>query len=305
MANDFDEDWDDFDVPKSESANPQSPAETGKRFKRSPKKSGDNSVVKASPVSGIVGVIFAVAVIAGVIAAGSFIASPKESKASPTSTDLSASPAVDLFTEPTSLKDTIDKVRESTVTILCGEWQGSGWFTALEDNPDTAVDDFLPYEIITNEHVITDCISGGAITFAVNGSTVSHSAKLFSYDEAEDLAVLMTDFQAPSLPIAPVEHKPQIGQWVMAVGSPGSGYKDLTGTVTTGRVTNIDGHTVVFDAALNHGNSGGPLVNSNGEVIGTNSATDLTATQNTNYANSAPALCITLVSCKDVNWNWQ
>ncbi len=299
MANDFDDDWDDFADPQTNSAPQDSQPEVGKKGK--PSKSSDS---KGSRVTGIAGVIFGVAIIAGVIAAGLYVANPKPS-ALPSATSATDAPVADLFKEPPSLKTTIDIVRESTVTISCGSKGGSGWYVALKDNPDTTADDLLPYEIVTNEHVIDECASGGEILFAVNGSTVWREAKLFAYDKDEDLAVLLTDFAAPSLPVAPVERKPQIGQWVMAVGSPGSGYKDLTGTVTTGRVTNLDGYAVVFDAALNGGNSGGPLINSNGEVIGTNTATDLTATQNTNYANANPALCRTLVKCNDVNWNWK
>ena len=298
MANDFDDDWDDFADPQTNSAPQDSQPEVGKKGKSS--KSSDS---KVSRVTGIAGVIFGVAVIAGVIAAGLYFANPKPT-ALPSATSATDAPAADLFKEPPSLKDTIDTVRESTVTISCGTKGGSGWYVALKDNPDTTADDLLPYEIVTNEHVIDECLSGGEILFAVNGSTVVREAKLFAYDKTEDLAILLTDFAAPSLPVAPVERKPQIGQWVMAVGSPG-GYKDLTGTVTTGRVTNIDDYYVVFDAALNGGNSGGPLINSNGEVIGTNTSTDVTATQNTNYANAAPALCRTLVKCADVNWNWR
>jgi serine protease Do len=299
VANDFDDDWDDFADPQTNSAPQDSQPEVGKKGK--PSKSGYS---KGSRVTGIAGVIFGVAIIAGVIAAGLYFANSKDGLPTPQASSASSEPVIDLFADPPALKETIDNVRQSTVTISCGKWQGSGWFIALDDNPDSGVDDNFPYEIITNEHVITDCISSGGITFKVNGSTVSRSAKLYEYDKEQDLAVLMTTFKVPALSVAPVERKPQIGQWVMAVGSPVGAY-DLTGTVTTGRVTNLDGYQVVTDAALNGGNSGGPLVNARGEVIGTNSATDLTATQNTNYANAVPALCSKLVNCAEVPWNWK
>jgi len=304
VANEFDDDWDDFVEPQSNPTLEQPSGKSGKAAKKNKNAAQDASGESGRRVSGIVGVIFGIVVIAGVIAAGIYIASPKPTNALPSATSGTDAPVADLFAEPPELKNAIDIVRESTVTISCGKYQGSGWFIALKDNPDTTADDLLPYEIVTNEHVISDCISFGGITFAVNGSTVSRPAKLFAYDKNEDLAILLTDFKAPSLTVAPVDRKPQIGQWVMAVGSP-VGAVDLTGTVTTGRVTNLDGYQIVTDAALNGGNSGGPLVNSNGDVIGTNTATDLTATQNTNYANATPALCRTLVNCDDVNWNWR
>jgi len=303
VANEFDDDWDDFVEPKSDFADFQHPVQPAVKKKRFGKNTGNSEQPSESRIPGIAGLIFGLLVIAGVIAGGLYIAKPKPT-ALPSATSATDVPVADLFAEPPELKKAIDIVRESTVTISCGDWQGSGWYIALQDNPDTTVDDSLPYEIVTNEHVIETCATVGGIAFAVNGSTVYRPAELFAYDKNQDLAILLTDFQAPSLTVAPVERKPQIGQWVMAVGSP-VGAVDLTGTVTTGRVTNLDGYQVVTDAALNGGNSGGPLVNSNRDVIGTNTATDLTATQNTNYSNATPALCITLVDCKDVNWNWR
>lgn len=305
MANDFDDDWDDFVEPRVNSVSTDSQPLEGSKEERS-KKAGSNNSPESNTgrVTGIVGAIIGVVVIAGVVASGLYLADSKNRLPAPQTSGATDQPVIDLFSDPPALKETIDIVRQSTVTIACGKWQGSGWFIALDDNPDTQVDDNTPYEIITNEHVITDCITSGGISFQVNGSTVSRSAKLYDYDKDQDLAILMTNFKVPALAVAPVERKPQIGQWVMAVGSPVGAY-DLTGTVTTGRVTNLDGYQVVTDAALNGGNSGGPLVNAAGEVIGTNSATDLTATQNTNYANAVPALCVKLVNCKDVNWNWR
>lgn len=305
MAGDFDDDWDDFSTPTAASASVgETPTKRTSKARSKKNKADEFPGSQPSRLSGIAGAIFGIAVVAGVIAAGLYLTNSKNQVPDAAASNQSAKPAVDLFVDPPVLKDTIDTVRQSTVTIECGQWQGSGWFIALDDNPDTQIDDNTPYEIVTNEHVITDCVSSGGITFRVNGSTVSRDATLYDFDKDQDLAILMTNFEVPALPLAPVEHKPQIGQWVMAVGSPVGAY-DLTGTVTTGRVTNLDGYHVVTDAALNGGNSGGPLVNAAGEVIGVNSATDLTATQNTNYAKAIPALCLKLVNCADVDWNWR
>ena len=121
-----------------------------------------------------------------------------------------------------------------------------------------------------------------------------------------DNALLMTDVEFTSLPLAPAERKPELGQWVMAVGSPG-GVIDLSGSVTTGRITNIDGYILATDAAINPGNSGGPLVNSFGEVLGTNSwGEDVAKFDNIAYAQANPTLCDKILFCKaDTYWVWE
>lgn len=259
----------------------------------------------------VVGAVFGALTIVGTIAGVIAVLNKPPAIVVVSSPTPSDSPEVDLYAPPKNLPQVIESVRDSTVTIYCDDsqstgnlWQGSGWGISLEDNPETTADDERPYELITNEHVIHDCKSGSPITFITNGSDVPRSATIYSFDEEEDLAILMTDYPLEPLPVAPSTRRPQIGQWVMAVGTPGSEQHNLNGTVTMGRITNVDGYTIVTDAALNHGNSGGPLVNSLGEVLGTNSEIDLEATQNTAYSYANPALCAKLINCETVGFRW-
>ena len=209
-----------------------------------------------------------------------------------------------LYSQPANLREIIDIVRFSTVTIYCGEWSGSGWVVDLEDSASDSSDDAYPYEIVTNEHVISECQNGESITFTTTESNETIEAKLYSYDVDSDLALLMTDYKLESLDMALTADRPQIGHWVMAVGSPGGAF-NLDGTVTTGRVINIDEHVIVIDAAINPGNSGGPLVNSDGRVLGVNSwKEDSQTTDNIAYAQSNPALCIKILLCTDEEWDW-
>lgn len=127
--------------------------------------------------------------------------------------------------------------------------------------------------IVTNNHVIegADDIE---INFA-NGSKLK--ATLMGRDTKTDLAVLKVESAKP-LAFVPLgdSRKMRIGDWVMAIGNPFG----LGGTVTVGIISargrNINAgpydNFIQTDAAINRGNSGGPLFNMNGEVIGINTA---------------------------------
>ncbi len=127
--------------------------------------------------------------------------------------------------------------------------------------------------ILTNNHVI-DGADKIDVTFA-DGTTLP--AKLKGRDEKTDIAVLKVDTKMP-LPYVKLgdSNRMRVGDWVMAIGNPFG----LGGTVTAGIVSalNRDIHAgnyddfIQTDAAINRGNSGGPLFNLAGEVIGMNTA---------------------------------
>src|ERR1700724_2555606 len=125
--------------------------------------------------------------------------------------------------------------------------------------------------VVTNNHVIADA---DEITVIMNdGSKIK--AELVGVDKKTDLAVLK--FKPPK-PLTAVKFgdsdKLRLGEWVIAIGNPFS----LGGTVTAGIVSarNRDINSgpydsyIQTDAAINRGNSGGPLFNLDGEVIGVN-----------------------------------
>ena len=127
--------------------------------------------------------------------------------------------------------------------------------------------------IVTNNHVIED-----ADEITANFSDGSKlPAKLIGHDEKTDLALLQV---IPPKPLNFLKFgdstKLRVGDWVMAIGNPFG----LGGTVTVGIVSarNRDINAgpyddfIQTDAAINRGNSGGPLFNENGEVVGINTA---------------------------------
>jgi putative serine protease PepD len=107
-----------------------------------------------------------------------------------------------------------------------------------------------------------------------------HTAKMVGSDPNNDLAVIQIDAPRSLLPIPLGTSKGlQVGQKVLAIGNPFG----LDRTLTTGIISSLgrsiesDNGRIIedmiqTDAAINHGNSGGPLLNSQGQIIGINSA---------------------------------
>ena len=133
--------------------------------------------------------------------------------------------------------------------------------------------------IVTNFHVIEGAYS---IKIALNGSTYT-AQYVLAYDKNIDIAVLKIN--ATNLKSVKICDKPhKVGQEVYAFGSS----KGLTATFSRGIITysNREMDGVVYtqhDAAISSGNSGGPLINQFGEVIGINTLT-IKDSQNLNFA---------------------
>lgn len=140
-------------------------------------------------------------------------------------------------------------------------------------------------KIVTNYHVIEDAYSA---KITINGTTYTVQSVL-AYDKTIDLAVLKISATGLSvLDICTKEHS--VGKSVYAFGSS----KGLTATFSQGIITyadrEIDGvHYVQHDSAISSGNSGGPLINQFGEIIGINTMT-MKDSQNLNFAISVKEL---------------
>jgi len=200
-------------------------------------------------------------------------------------------PKHDGYVQPRSINDLVTKTSESTVTVWCEVSkdigaQGTAWAIKLE----TAVSDVYPTTLIINHHVIEDCIGGkGKVTIALPGQK-EQAAVIVDWDTENDLAVLATKTKYPALNLS--EAAPNPGYWVMAFGS-ADGYE---GSVAMGNVLNVYGNDLLITNNLSHGNSGGPLIDNEGNVIGV--TTWGSTTEQYNGAVSLDAFCAKVLDCK-------
>ena len=141
--------------------------------------------------------------------------------------------------------------------------------------------------IVTNNHVVD-----GATKVKVSFDDQEEiDAKIVGTDSRTDLALLKIEPKKPLTVLKFAAKTPRVGEWVLAVGNPFG----LGGTVTAGIVSalarNIGGpyDYMQIDAAVNHGNSGGPTFNLEGDVVGVNTAIYSPTGGNVGIAFAVPA----------------
>ena len=168
--------------------------------------------------------------------------------------------------EALTIQEIYQKVNPSTVTVLTGMDDGSAMVG-------TGVIFTADGYVLTNAHVI----AGGSECYVVLDTGEDYRARLLGLDEEKDLAVIKID--ASGLPAAEFGDSDalSVGDPVYAIGNPLG--VELRGTLTDGIVSainrdvDVDGVTMTLiqtNAALNNGNSGGPLINVYGQVVGIN-----------------------------------
>lgn len=127
--------------------------------------------------------------------------------------------------------------------------------------------------IMTNSHVVRE---PGSITVKLNDGR-EFPGKVIGQDESTDVAIIKIEAtNLPFLKLGNSDHL-EVGQWVVAIGNPFGLQASLSvGVVSAKGRSNLDiakiEDFIQTDAALNQGNSGGPLLNLNKEVIGINTA---------------------------------
>ncbi len=202
-------------------------------------------------------------------------------------------------TDSMSVPDIVDAVMPSVVGVsstfeYTSQSYSSGWGWGYDSGQSTQTEEMVGAGtgiimmedgyIVTNAHVVYDedygC--GEAVEVSVifsDDEQTEKEAKIIAYDTETDIAVLKVDATGLTPATFGDSDDLRVGELVIAIGNP-LGF-DLFGTVTSGIVSGLNRqisineknmNLIQIDAAINSGNSGGPLVNSYGQVIGINSA---------------------------------
>ncbi|AHH08066.1 trypsin-like peptidase domain-containing protein [Borrelia anserina] len=148
------------------------------------------------------------------------------------------------------------------------EWIGSGVIIGKDSKKSNL------FYVLTNSHVVDNTIEFEIRTY----DKKSYKAKLIGKDDKKDIALISFESGDANIEIAELgdSDKLEVGDWVIAVGSPHSFSFSVTAGIISGLHRSANPNLkarnlfIQTDAAINRGNSGGPLVNIKGEVIGIN-----------------------------------
>ncbi|MBO4459531.1 MAG: trypsin-like peptidase domain-containing protein [Clostridiales bacterium] len=181
-----------------------------------------------------------------------------------------------------STPDIVKTVAPSTVSIdICSVMNGKETATSAGSGFIITKDGY----IVTNAHVVEDVKEGNTIKVKVPGVEEKFDAGIIGKDQQTDVAVIKIESDK-DLPVVTLGDSDLLesGELVVVIGN---ALGTLDGTVTAGVVSALDrqihndGYTIPViqtDAAINSGNSGGPMINSYGQVIGITNAKMVTAT---------------------------
>lgn len=202
--------------------------------------------------------------------------------------------SVSLFDEPVDLEAFIDTVSESVVDISCANSGGTGFAYKL-DGLDPGYRTF----IVTNYHVVDDCVEGdGGLSVTHGGDErIATKSEMYGWDEENDLALIQIEEELPALVDAETFARP--GWWTMAIGNPGTDNGALFNATSFGHIVGVEDRYYNYTSAvINRGNSGGPLVNSAGELIGINTEVRRSYADGFwNIAVDSDVLCMKIVKC--------
>lgn len=198
------------------------------------------------------------------------------SSASPASTDPGQTLVLSTTNIQTDITQAVQKVGSSVVTVV-GTIPGSITFFGQSGDQTVSGSGFFISDsgyILTNNHVVDGTKTVGIIL--ADGS--QQDATIVGTDPYSDIAILKTAGKVPAVAVLGNSDALLPGESVIAIGSPLGDFKNtVTVGVVSGTGRSIDTgqgyqveNLIQTDAAINHGNSGGPLVNLAGQVIGIN-----------------------------------
>ncbi|MCU1459558.1 MAG: trypsin-like serine protease with C-terminal domain [Actinomycetia bacterium] len=241
------------------------------------------------------------ALVGALVSSGVFLAVRNDSGSHTVTTvvEKTAKPASSVIKSGTDIHAVIAKVQPATVAITTGSAVSSA--VPLQDGSQfnsqqtgAAGTGFIISSdgyVVTNNHVIAD--AGGRIEVTFDSGS-SKSAKVVGADSRNDIAVLKVD-GVTDLPTVQLGNSSEltVGDDVIAIGNALAleGGPTVTRGIVSGLNRTIDTEAgtltdaVQTDASINHGNSGGPLVNSRGQVIGiVDAIADPSTNQNVDFA---------------------
>lgn len=217
-----------------------------------------------------------------------------------TNTDFSSN---QVYTPAGSTVDLVKRIAPSVVTVI----------TKTQSSSPNAIDGLIEQGLgtgffvssdgllITNEHVVCEDIATPNLVSIVTSENKTYSVQKIAADPSQDIAILKVDLKGDKVTPLKFANEASLlapGQDVIAIGNPlGVNPGSITRGIISGLNRNVQaqgecrGDTVVkeyegviqTDAAINSGNSGGPLINLDGEVVAVNSATSSNA-NNISYA---------------------
>ena len=177
------------------------------------------------------------------------------------------------------------KVEASVFTIETGQGLGSAWVISSDDQSST---------LVTNFHVVEDAVRAGSSTVTVRreSDNTQLTGTIVKTSQSSDLAVVRVPKSFPALPRA--ADRPAPGDFVAVVGSP----LGQENSFSTGVVAALRPGAIQFTAPISPGNSGGPVVNRKGEVIGVASAKLVSdGAEGLGLAIPVGDVCLTVASC--------
>ncbi len=212
--------------------------------------------------------------VAGYVTAQSAVSTPAVARATSAQQLVQTSaPVVTNITlkENSAIIEAVRKVKPAVVTVInqlpARRSFFGGTITPTSSGSGVIID--AKGYIVTNNHVIEN----GQNLQVIFADGAKADAKLIGADSIADIAVIKVDVPVPAVATLGDSNALQPGQVAIAIGSP---LGDFRGTVTMGVVSALNRTLgsmqglIQTDAAINNGNSGGPLINSLGQVIGIN-----------------------------------
>lgn len=206
-------------------------------------------------------------------------------------------PRRDGYVPPREIGAMVENTQRSTVSVFCdipnSPVMGSAWAVKLDERAYAKYDNVF----ITNHHVVKDCIGKENYLTVARLYAKEIKARIITLDKKNDLAVIVADVKIPSLQLA--LSPPYPGYWSMLVGSADS----YEGSVAFGSVLNSTETEVLVTTTASRGNSGGPVVDNEGRVIGT--LTSGADGEQYNVAMSLDAMCSKILKCEGKYfWEW-